>query len=125
MHVEVHLQISFCTSWIAIAILHGSDDLLSRVFFAFFALFVVGLQRFTSAGGNRRWEKFVLPERVMLEELEIVAVEGPDIEDYPTLRVSDCQVLGKPYSPGSTWVSRASRVHNFAFFVDDAGTQHK
>lgn len=90
--------------------------------FAFFALFLFVFQRFTSAGGNRRWEKFVLPERVMLEELEIVAVEGPDKEDYPTLRVSDCQVLGKPYSPGSTWVSRASRVHDLDLLVDDVGT---
>ena len=67
-------------------------------------------QRFTSAGGNRRWEKFVLPERVVLDNFRIVAIEGPEIEDYPTLRVSDCQVLGKPCSPGSTWVSSAPRV---------------
>ena len=46
----------------------------------------------------------------MLNRPEIVAVEGPDIEDYPTMCVSVCQVLGEPYFPGSTWVSD-SRVH--------------
>ena len=80
-------------------------------------------QRFTSAGGNRRWEKFVLPARVMLGRLEIVAVEGPDIEDYPSLRVSDCRVLGKPYSPGSTWVSSASGIHGLDKSVEDVALQ--
>eukprot|EP00904_Undaria_pinnatifida_P006174 jgi/Undpi1/2687/HiC_scaffold_14.g06065.m1 len=60
--------------------------------------------RYTSAGGARQWEKFYLPERIILSYFRVVAVEGPDKDDYPTFRVSDFMVLGKPYTPGSTWV---------------------
>ena len=67
-----------------------------------------------SAGGRRRWQQFVLPERVVLSRLEIVAGEGPKREDYPALRVRDCRVLGMPYTPGAAWVSTAlTRVHDF------------
>ena len=59
----------------------------------------------------------------MLDRLEIVAVEGPDIEDYPTLLVSDFRVSGKPYSPGSTWVSSASGMYGLDKSVEDVALQ--
>lgn len=60
----------------------------------------------SSAGGDEQWEEFVLPETVTLTSLMVVAVEGPDQEeDYPALRVSDCQVLGELYYPGVKKVS--------------------
>ena len=55
---------------------------------------------------------------MVLEDFRIVAVEGLDIEDYPSLRVSDCRVLGKPYSPGSTWASSDSSVHSLDCTVE-------
>lgn len=62
-------------------------------------------QRFTSAGGDEKWEDFVLPETVIISQVIVVAVEGTDQEDQPALRVTDCQVLGEHISAGSQTVS--------------------
>lgn len=41
----------------------------------------------------------------MLDNFRVVAVSGPGTEDYPILRVADCEVIGEPYSPGIKYVS--------------------
>lgn len=65
-------------------------------------------QRFTSAGGRTKWENFRLPDRPVIGSISITAVEGPDIEDYPALRVQDCRVGGKHWTPGKKVVSFAA-----------------
>eukprot|EP00904_Undaria_pinnatifida_P002876 jgi/Undpi1/1258/HiC_scaffold_109.g14172.m1 len=59
---------------------------------------------FTSAGGDETWETFVLPNEVLRNYVDIIAVEGPDEDDYPTLRVNDCRILGEMDTAGSSWV---------------------
>lgn len=72
-------------------------------------------QRFTSAGGDEQWEDFVLPETVIINQVIVVAVEGPVQEDQPALRVTDCQVLGEHISSGPQTVSRSLCVYVLLF----------
>lgn len=78
-------------------------------------------QRFTSAGGERMWETFSLPEPIEIRFLLITAVEGPaDVPSgYPTLKVGDFRVVGDTTeSPAGTfqvskkWRSLSVRVMN-------------
>ena len=64
------------------------------------------LQSFTSAGGDETWETFVLPNEVLRNYVDIIAVEGPDEDDYPILRVNDCRILGEMDTAGSSWVRK-------------------
>ncbi|CAM9301160.1 unnamed protein product, partial [Laminaria digitata] len=66
--------------------------------------------RYTSAGGKEEWETFVLPEQTVIDFVKIDPVEGPDEDDYPALRVIDCRVLGKHYSPGISFVASTANT---------------
>ena len=62
-------------------------------------------QRFTSAGGEKTFETFTL-SAPSIDDIEIVAVEGPTLENnpsYPTLRVVDFQILGEISKPSGTF----------------------
>ena len=62
-------------------------------------------QRFTSAGGEKTFETFSI-STPSIEDIEIVAVEGPTFENkpsYPTLRVVDFQILGEISKPSGTF----------------------
>lgn len=56
-----------------------------------------GVETFTSAGGERRWETFELSQPRLVRSFNLVAIEGPDVPgypDYPALKVGDFEVLG-------------------------------
>lgn len=61
-------------------------------------------QSFTSAGGERVWEEFVLSQAVMTSTITVVAVEGPDKTGYPVLRFVDLRVTGTPAESNSIYV---------------------
>lgn len=71
-------------------------------------------------GGAKRWEKFTLSETVVVDEVRVVAVSGPAVDSYPTLRVSNLKVVGKPHSPGMIWV----RCVGFCVFETSAVVVH-
>lgn len=71
-----------------------------------------GVETFTSAGGERRWETFELSQPRFVWSFRLIAIEGPDVPgypDYPALKVGDFEVLGvSGKDPDTTVVSTST-----------------
>ncbi|CAN0345437.1 unnamed protein product, partial [Ascophyllum nodosum] len=80
-------------------------------------------QRFTSAGGEKTFETFSI-STPSIDDIEIVAVEGPTFENkpsYPTLRVVDFQILGEISKPSGTFDIVSTAITTWGYYDGASG----